>query len=78
MIDWWLLVSLNILVVTMLFHTFLASIVSKAKRKPLRLLSSKSVFRYNNNKKDSSVASGPGITSVETRPNGDPGKYHIT
>ena len=46
MIDWWLLVALNILVVTMLFHTFLASVVSKAKKKPMRLLSAKSVFNF--------------------------------
>ena len=33
MIDWWLLISLNILVVTMAFHTFLAHQVSKATNK---------------------------------------------
>merc|ERR1719362_2670137 len=69
MIDWWLLVALNILVVTMLFHTFLASVVSKAKKKPMRLLSAKSVFNFNPNKAhrvQSSVGSGPGITNVES------------
>ena len=69
MIDWWLLVALNILVVTMLFHTFLASVVSKAKKKPMRLLSAKSVFNFNPNKAhrvQSSIGSGPGITNVES------------
>ena len=33
MIDWWLLVSLNILVITMAFHTFLAHVVSKCTKK---------------------------------------------
>ena len=57
------------LVVTMLFHTFLASVVSKAKKKPMRLLSAKSVFNFNPNKAhrvQSSVGSGPGITNVES------------
>ena len=44
LIDTWLLVSLNILVVTMLFHTFLAHVVSKATQKPVRLFSAKSAF----------------------------------
>ena len=67
MIDWWLLVALNILVVTMLFHTFLASVVSKAKKKPMRLLSAKSVFNFKQHRAQSSVGSGPGITNVESR-----------
>ena len=69
MIDWWLLVSLNILVITMLFHTFLASKVAKLQKKPMRLLSAKSVFNYK--QKDSSVGSGPGITNVESRGDGE-------
>jgi hypothetical protein len=31
MIDWWLLFSLNILALTMAFHTYLAHVVSKAR-----------------------------------------------
>ena len=33
MIDWWLLVSINIMIVTMGFHTFVAHQVSKATKR---------------------------------------------
>jgi len=33
LIDWWLFFSANVLVVTMIFHTFLAYLTRKAKEK---------------------------------------------
>ena len=61
MIDWWLLVSMFILILSMAFHTVLAHVVSKCKEKS----STKSIFtsRYNR----STVGTGPGITSVGTK-----------
>jgi len=59
MIDWWLLVSINIMIVTMGFHTFVAHQVSKATKRPMiRLPSAKSIF--NRNKEN--------MVTVETRP----------
>ena len=52
MIDWWLIVSMNILVFALAFHTYLASLVSKAKEQPvMNLLDSKifTVKSANNN-----------------------------
>ena len=47
----------------MLFHTFLAHVVAKAQKRPIRVLSAKSLMsRYNN--RDGVITSGPGITGV--------------
>ena len=35
MIDWWLLVCMNILVTSLGFHTYLAHVISKAKDEPM-------------------------------------------
>lgn len=67
LIDTWLLVSLNILVVTMLFHTFLAHVVAKSTKKPIRLFSAKSVFRGGYRNKTASTSSTEAITTVDVR-----------
>ena len=44
MIDWWLIVSMNILVFALAFHTYLASLVSKAREQPVMNLSDSKIF----------------------------------
>ena len=44
MIDWWLIVSMNILVFALAFHTYLASLVSKAKEQPVMNLLDSKIF----------------------------------
>ena len=44
MIDYWLGFSMNILVMLMAFHTYLASKVAQAKDQPFNLMTEKSLF----------------------------------
>ena len=49
LIDWWFLVSFNILVITLGFHTYLSYIVSKATKEPFfKIRSNTKVCPFNN------------------------------
>lgn len=50
----------------MLFHTFLAHVVAKSTKKPIRLFSAKSIFRGYRNK-TGSTSSTEQITTVDVR-----------
>ena len=44
MIDWWLLIALNLMVITMGFHTYMAYHISKCKNEALGLLGGSRIF----------------------------------
>ena len=53
LIDWWFLVSFNILVLTLGFHTYLSYIVSKATKEPFfKIRSNTKVCPFNNRTED--------------------------
>ena len=56
LIDWWLTVALNSLVLTMGFHTYLANLVSKSKKKHLELTSNSRIFNPRSSGKVENVA----------------------
>lgn len=74
MIDWWLLVSLNILVVTMAFHTFLAHTVSKARQRAngnsvgTGFISTKSSNQVSNSATRPQTAMAGGAVIISRRP----------
>ena len=44
MIDWWLLICMNLLVMALGFHTYLAHVISKAKDEPTSIMSGSKIF----------------------------------
>ena len=44
MIDWWLLICMNLLVMALAFHTYLAHVISKAKDEPMSIMSGSRIF----------------------------------
>ena len=75
MIDWWLLVCMNILVLTLCFHTYLAHTVYKAKNKPISLSGSTFFVRKvtpakNDDRKNETIDENPRWLSEQLIKNG--------